>query len=232
MLRQATLPLGAPACSAARATISAAFRVQDRALGWGEKNDAVSRLQGNHSLIAHRGSRIGAGHNGRNHPHRHADFPELVPGILTEQANRLHPPDGLGQCPGGKAVFRHLVIHVAKARFPHCQIRQHHRLCFKCFGDGLHNGIQLLLGHLCQALLGRLGCRRQGSGLLAGSQIFIQFHCFLLEQQAGAVSRFFCQLSVFHKAHFLQPALEFGNRRFFPSAPAGLPSPGIRWSGS
>ena len=212
MLRQATLPLGAPACSAARATISAAFRVQDRALGWGEKNDAVSRLQGNHSLIAHRGSRIGAGHNGRNHPHRHADFPELVPGILTEQANRLHPPDGLGQCPGGKAVFRHLVIHVAKARFPHCQIRQHHRLCFKCFGDGLHNGIQLLLGHLCQALLGRLGCRRQGSGLLAGSQIFIQFHCFLLEQQAW--SRLPLFLSAFR----------------FPQSPFSPASPGIRES--
>ena len=36
-LRQPMLPLGAPACSAASATISAAFRVQTMALGWGEK---------------------------------------------------------------------------------------------------------------------------------------------------------------------------------------------------
>ena len=37
MVRQLTAPLGAPAASAARATSSAAWRVQETALGWGEK---------------------------------------------------------------------------------------------------------------------------------------------------------------------------------------------------
>ena len=41
MLRQLTLPLGAPAFSAASATIFAARMVQCSALGWGEKMMAL-----------------------------------------------------------------------------------------------------------------------------------------------------------------------------------------------
>ena len=41
MLRQPTHPLGAPALSAASATIFAARKVQQRALGWGEKTMAL-----------------------------------------------------------------------------------------------------------------------------------------------------------------------------------------------
>ncbi len=99
-------------------------------------------------------------------------------GILPQQPHGFHIPDGLPECFGGKAIFGGFILGIAEAGFLGRQLGQLRSGSGKAPGNILYNGIQLLLGHFCQLLLGFLGLGRKSPGLLSGRQVFIEFHWF------------------------------------------------------
>ena len=137
-------------------------------LGMGRKDNAAACLQGDDGLVADRGGGIGAGDDGRNDPHGHADLPELLLRVFRQYPHGLHTPDGLPHPVGGKEVFRGLVPDVAEAGLLHRHLRQGFRLLRKGLPHGLHNCIQLLLGEACQDSLGGLSLFCQLPRLLPG----------------------------------------------------------------
>ena len=147
-------------------------------LGVGRKYDGVSRLQGNDGLIAHGGGRVGAGDDGGDHPHRHADFPNYFLRTFSQKAYGFHAPHRLCHGFRGKAVLGGFIRHVAKARFFHGKLCQSRRLGGECGSDCLHDGIQLFLGKIRQKMLSLFRLSGQIPCLLPGSQILVKFHIF------------------------------------------------------
>ena len=147
----------------------------------GRENDGIAGFQCDQGFIAHGGGGIGAGHDGRDDPHGHADLPELMFPILPQQSYRLHPPHRSSNCLRCKAVFYGLIRHIAKACLLYRHLGQRRGIGGKRGGNGLYNSIQLFLGHLSQNLLSLGGLFRHCPGLLPGQQILVQFHSSSLE---------------------------------------------------
>ena len=149
-------------------------------LGVRRKHDGVARFQGDHGLVAHRGGGVGAGDDGGDDPHRHADLPELFLRDFPENAHGLHAPNRLRHPLGGEEILSPFVLRIAEARLLNRHFRQRGRLCRKGFGHRLHDGVQLALGQFCQLPLRCLRPARQLPRFLPRGQILVKFHRNLL----------------------------------------------------
>ena len=149
-------------------------------LGVGRKHDGVARFQSDHGLVAHGRRWVGAGDDGGDDPHWHADLPELFLRDFPENAHGLHAPNRLRHPLGGEEIFRCFVLRIAEARLLNCHFRQRGRLCRKGFCHRLHDGVQLALGQFCQLPLRRLRPARQLPRFLPRGQILVKFHRNLL----------------------------------------------------
>ena len=125
------------------------------------KHDGIARFQGDHGLVAHRGGGVGAGDDGGDDPHRHADLPELFLRNFPENAHGLHAPNRLRHPLGGEEILSPFVLRIAEARLLNRHFRQRGRLCRKGFGHRFHDGVQLALGQFGQLPLRRLRPARQ-----------------------------------------------------------------------
>ena len=146
----------------------------------GGKHDGVARFQSDHGLVAHRGGGVGAGDDGGNDPHRHADLPELFLRNFPENPRGLHAPNRLRHPLGGKEILGCFVLRIAEARLLNRHFRQRRRLCRKGLGHRLHDGVQLALGQFGQLPLRRLRPARQLPRFLPRGQILVKFHRNLL----------------------------------------------------
>ena len=149
-------------------------------LGVGGKHDGVARFQGDHGLVAHRGGGVGAGDDGGDDPHRHADLPELFLRDFPENAHGLHAPNRLRHPLGGEEILSPFVLRIAEARLLNRHFRQRGRLCRKGFCHRFHDGVQLALGQFGQLPLRRLRPARQLPRFLPRGQILVKFHRNLL----------------------------------------------------
>ena len=130
-------------------------------LGMGRKHDGVARFQGDHGLVAHRGGGVGAGNDGGDDPHRHADLPELFLRDFPENPHGLHAPNRFRHPLGGEQIFSCFILRIAEARLLNRHFRQRGRLCREGFGHRFHDGVQLALGQFGQLPLRRLRPARQ-----------------------------------------------------------------------
>ena len=149
-------------------------------LGVGGKHDGVARFQCDHGLVAHRGGGVGAGDDGGDDPHRHADLPELFLRDFPENAHGLHAPNRLRHPLGGEEILSPFVLRIAEARLLNRHFRQRGRLCRKGFCHCFHDGVQLALGQFCQLPLRCLRPARQLPRFLPRGQILVKFHRNLL----------------------------------------------------
>lgn len=149
-------------------------------LGVGGKHDGVARFQGDHGLVAHGRRWVGAGNDGGDDAHRHADLPELFLRNFPENPHGPHAPNRLRHPLGGEEILGCFVLRIAEARLLNRHFRQRRRLCRKGLGHRLHNGVQLALGQFGQLPLRRLRPARQLPRFLPRSQILVKFHRNLL----------------------------------------------------
>ena len=141
----------------------------------GTDDDGVARFQGDDAFVHGRGGGIGGGDEGGHHPHGHPHLHKAPLGVLPEDAHGGHIPDALPGDGAAQKVFQHLILPDAVAGFLHRHFCQGLRLGGAGFGDGLADGVQLLLGHFRQLPLGRLGPGYQIPDLLNGLQISVHF---------------------------------------------------------
>ena len=148
----------------------------------GRKDNGAAGLYCYEGLVAHGGGGIGAGHNGGDDPHGHADLPQPFFRDFPQDALGFHGRDGGKHGFAGEEILLGFVLGVAEARLLHGHFGQGGALRFKGGGHGGNDGVQRPLVQFVQAFLGRPGLPGQLPGLLPGGQINIKLHRILLSR--------------------------------------------------